>query len=75
MLELAVIRYEQKNYVVSRDFYRRHVAIASKSPKALLLCTQLAKVFSQLDEEASCAEALEGIYPSSQEYRKYRDTF
>ena len=75
LLELAVIRYEQQNYVESRNFYRRHIATAPKSPKALLLCTQLAKVFEQPDEEASCAEVLDGIYPSCQEYRKYRGTY
>ena len=74
LLELAVIRYEQQNYVESREFYRRHIATAPKSPKALLLCTQLAQVFEQPDEEASCAEALEGIYPSSQEHHKYRSS-
>ena len=72
LLELAVIRFKQQNYVESRDFYRRHVATAPKSPKALLLCARLARVFRQYNEEASCAEALEGIYPLSEEYREYR---
>ena len=74
LLELAVLRYEQQNYVESREFYRRHIATAPKSPKALLLCTQLARVFKQPNEEASCAEALEGIYPSSPEYHEYKGT-
>ena len=74
LLELAVLRYEQQNYVESREFYKRHIATAPKSPKALLLCTQLARVFKQPNEEASCAEALEGIYPSSPEYHEYEST-
>ena len=72
LLELAVIRFDQQNYIESRDLYRRHVATAPKSPRALLLCVRLARVFRQHDEEASCAEVLEGIYPSSKEYREYR---
>ena len=75
LLELAVLQYEQQNYLESREFYRRHIGTAPKSPKALLLCTQLARVFQKPDEEASCAEALEGIYPSSREHREYKGTF
>jgi len=71
LLELAALRYDQRNYVESREYYRRHVAIAPKSPRALLLCTKLARIFREPDEEASCAEVLEGIYPSSPEYREY----
>ena len=72
LLELALLRFDERDYVTSRQYYRRHVAIAPKSPKALLLCTQLAKVFGQRDEEASCAEALEGIYPASSENLEYQ---
>ena len=74
LLELALIRFDEKKYIESRDFYRRHVATVPKSPKALLLCARLARVFKQDDEEASCAEVLEGIYPSSEEFREYQSS-
>lgn len=72
LLELAAIRYDERNHVEARQLYRRHISVAPKSPKTLLLCIRLARVFQDADEEASCAEALEGIYPSSPEYREYQ---
>ena len=74
LLELATLRFEQRNYAEARTLYRRHTTVAPKSPKTLLLCIRLSRIFKDSNEEASCAEALEGIYPNSQEYQIYRNT-
>jgi type IV pilus assembly protein PilF len=74
LLELASIRYEQRNYVEARELYRRHTRLSPKTPKTLLLCVRLARIFRDQNEEASCAEALEGIFPSSPEYKEYRES-
>ena len=74
LLELATIRFEQRNYVEARQLYSRHTRVSAKSPKTLLLCIKLARIFKNANEEASCGEALEGIYPTSPEYREYQES-
>ena len=74
LLELAEIRFEQRKFAESRDLYARHVRIAPKSSKALWLCIRLARVFKDNNQEASCATALEGIYPASEEYGFYKES-
>ena len=74
LLELAEIKFEQQQYTESRVLYSRHTRVSPKSPKALWLCIRLARIFEDRDQEASCAEVLEGIHPASEEYRLYRDS-
>ena len=74
LLELAIIRYDQRNYVEARDLYARHTSLSAKNARTLLLCIKLARIFRSANDEASCAEALEGIYPDSDEYREYQGT-
>ena len=74
LLELAEMRFEDRNYVEARDFYRRHTRVSPKTAKTLWLCIRLARVFQNYNEEASCAEALEGIFPASDEYRQYKES-
>ena len=74
LLELAEIRYDQRNYAEARGLYMRHIRVSAKSARTLWLCIRLARIFKNYDEEASCVEALEGIYPSSEEYQLYRSS-
>lgn len=74
LLELASIRFDQRNYVEAQELYRRHVNVSPKTPKTLLLCVKLSRIFRNPNEEASCAEALEGIFPTSPEYKEYRES-
>lgn len=74
LLELATIRFDQQNYVESRELYRRHTRVAAKTAKTLWLCIRLARIFKDYNEEASCIEALEGIYPASKEYQLYKES-
>jgi type IV pilus assembly protein PilF len=74
LVELAQIRFEQRKYTEARQLYTRHARVAQTSPKTLWLCIRLARIFGDHNEEASCGEALEGIYPASDEYRKYKES-
>ena len=72
LIELASIRYEQQNFVEAKRLYDRHVAVSQQSPRSLLLCTQLARKFSEEDNEASCALVLKNIFPASDEFKQYQ---
>ena len=74
LIELADIRFNQQKYVESRELYSRHTKIAPSSAKRLWLCVRLARVFKNHNEEASCGEALEGIFPATSEYRQYQES-
>lgn len=67
LLELADIRFKEKDYVAARDYYRRHVSASSQSSRSLGLCIQLARVFSNTNDEASCLLSLKNIFPASEE--------
>lgn len=73
-MELADIKFEQRNYVEARNLYRRYTQLAPSNARSLWLCVRLARVFNSYNEEASCGEALEGIFPNSNEYRLYKES-
>ncbi len=73
-LELADIKFEQQNYVEARNLYRRYSQAAPSSARSLWLCVRLARIFKSYNEEASCAEALEGIFPNTDEYRLFKES-
>jgi len=75
LLELAEIRYGQKQYAAARNLYARYERVAKDNARSLLLCVQLARVFTDNNREASCALALKNIYPASPEYKEYQQTF
>ncbi len=72
MIELADIKFEQRFYAEARDLYRRYSQQAQSTPKSLWLCVRLARIFSSYDQEASCGQALEGIFPNSDENQSYQ---
>lgn len=74
LLELADIRFNEQNYVAARGLYERHIKVAPKSAKTLWLCVRLARVFRNQNEEASCGQALEGLFPASEEHRLYQES-
>ncbi len=74
LLELASLFYSRQDYVQSRQMYLRFERVSQQSPRSLLLCIRLARVFEQKDEEASCALVLRNIYPASREYAEYQET-
>jgi type IV pilus assembly protein PilF len=74
LLEMASIRYEQQNYLESRQYYRRHVANNSQSARSLWLCIRLSRIFNDTDGEASCALMLRNVFPASAEYKLFEAT-
>ncbi|MBO6702957.1 MAG: type IV pilus biogenesis/stability protein PilW [Pseudomonadales bacterium] len=73
-MELADIKFEQQNYVEARNLYRRYSQLAPSTARSLWLCVRLSRIFKNNNEEASCGEALEGIYPNTDEYRFYKES-
>jgi type IV pilus assembly protein PilF len=74
LLELAIIHFEQKDFVESRRLYQRHSAVSQQSAPSLWLCVRLARVFEDADQAASCGLVLKNIFPATDEYAKYEKT-
>ncbi len=74
LLELATIRYDQKNYVEAQRLYLRHVGVSQQSSRSLWLCIRIARVFEDEDQEASCALVLKNIFPATPEYKAYQQS-
>jgi type IV pilus assembly protein PilF len=69
MLQLAEIRFDQRNYVEARQYYQRYVNTNSQSARSLWLCVRVNRVFEDQDGEASCALLLRNIFPASEEFK------
>lgn len=74
LIELGEIRFDEQNYIESRDYYRRYSETGPSTAKSLWLCVRLSRIFNDNNEEASCSEALEGIFPGSDEYQHYKES-
>jgi type IV pilus assembly protein PilF len=74
LIELGEIRFDQRNYIESRDYYRRYSQGNRSTAKSLWLCVRLGRIFQDNNEEASCSQALEGIFPASAEYQQYKES-
>jgi type IV pilus assembly protein PilF len=74
LIELGEIRFDERNYIESRDYYRRYSEEGSSTAKSLWLCVRLGRIFQDNNQEASCSEALEGIFPGSDEYQRYKES-
>ncbi len=74
LLELAEMSYEEQDYVRAREFYTRHHRVAPATSRSLWLCVRISRIFGDDNQEASCAEALEGIFPASDEYRQFKES-
>jgi type IV pilus assembly protein PilF len=73
-LELADIRFIQRNYPESRQLLLRHGKVSQQSSRSLWLGIQLARIFTKSNDEASLALALKNIFPFSKEYQLYKDS-
>jgi type IV pilus assembly protein PilF len=74
LIELGEIRFDQRNYIQSRDYYRRYSQVGPATAKSLWLCVRISRIFHDNNGEASCSEALEGIFPTSDEYQQYKES-
>lgn len=74
LIELAEIVFDEKDFVRSRELFNRYSQVAPATSKSLWLCVRISRIFGSADREASCAEALEGIFPASEEYKKLQES-
>ena len=74
LIELGEIRFDERNYIESRDYYSRYSKVGSSTAKSLWLCVRLGRIFQDNNQEASCSEALEGLFPGTHEYQQYKES-
>lgn len=71
LLELAVLHYDDQEFVPARRYYDSFAATAPQSARSLLLGIRLARVFDNREQAASLAAQLKRVYPASAEYKTY----
>lgn len=71
LLEMAVLSYEDKEYVPARRYYDSYSEMAPQNARSLLLGARLAEVFEDRDKAASLGLQLRRLYPASQEYQQF----
>ncbi|MDH1340268.1 type IV pilus biogenesis/stability protein PilW [Pseudomonas oleovorans] len=71
LLEMAVMSYEDKEYVPARRYYDSYSEMAPQNARSLLLGARLAEVFEDRDKAASLGLQLRRLYPASQEYQQF----
>jgi type IV pilus assembly protein PilF len=71
LLELALISYEDKDYVAARRYYDGYSKLAEQSARSLLLGARLATIFEDRNQAASLGLQLKRLYPGTPEYQQY----
>jgi len=71
LLEMAVLAFEDKQYVPARDYYVRFSKLSGQTARSLLLGARLASVFEERDKAASLGLQLKRLYPGTPEYKQY----
>lgn len=74
LVELAEIRFRQRDYVGAKELFERHIKRASQTPRSLWLGIRIARIFSEDDAEASYGLLLRNIFPASEEYQRYMES-
>ncbi|PAU65108.1 type IV pilus biogenesis/stability protein PilW [Pseudomonas sp. PIC25] len=71
LLELAVLSFEDKEYVPARGYYESFSRLSEQNARSLLLGTRLATIFDDRDRAASLGLQLKRLYPGTPEYQQY----
>jgi len=71
LLELALMAYEEKQYVPSKRYYDSFSQLSEQNARSLLLGIRLAKVHEERDKAASLALQLKRLYPGTTEYQHF----
>jgi len=71
LLEMAVLSFEDKQYVPARDYYERFSQLSGQTARSLLLGARLANIFEDRDKAASLGLQLKRLYPGTPEYQQY----
>jgi type IV pilus assembly protein PilF len=72
LLEMAVMLYEEQQYVPARGYYDSYSQLAEQNARSLLLGANLATIFEDRDTAASLGLQLKRLYPGTPEYKQYR---
>lgn len=73
LLELSYINLQQGDHVTAQKYYSQYRKVGPKSSRSLYIGIQLADYFEDDDARASYALALKNMYPTSEEYVRYRN--
>ncbi|MFJ7885230.1 type IV pilus biogenesis/stability protein PilW [Pseudomonas sp. NPDC096917] len=71
LLEMAELSYEDRHYVLARDFYDRFSLLSGQNARSLLLGARLASVFDERTPTANYGQQLKRLYPGTPEYQQY----
>lgn len=71
LLEMALLSFEDKQYVPARRYYAGYSELAEQSARSLLLGVRLATIFEDRDQAASLGLQLKRLYPGTPEYQQY----
>lgn len=71
LLELAMMAYEDKQYVPAKRYYDSFSQMSDQTARSLLLGIRLANIHQDRDTAASLALQLRRLYPGTDEYKQY----
>jgi|TARA_A100001391_G_scaffold205423_1_gene206112 type IV pilus assembly protein PilF len=71
LLELAIMAFEDKQYVPAKRYYDSFSQLAEQNARSLLLGIRLANIHQDRDTAASLALQLRRLYPGTDEYKQY----
>lgn len=71
LLELALMAYEDKQYVPATRYYDSFSQLAEQNARSLLLGIRLANIHQDRDTAASLGLQLRRLYPGTDEYKQY----
>jgi type IV pilus assembly protein PilF len=73
LLELAAVNLEQGDYTEARNYYEKYRKRGAQNARSLYVGIQLADHYDDTDTSASYALALKNMYPTSDEYIRYKN--
>ncbi len=71
LLELAMMAYEDKQYVPAKRYYNSFSQLAEQNARSLLLGIRLANIHQERDTAASLGLQLRRLYPGTDEYKQF----
>jgi type IV pilus assembly protein PilF len=73
LYQLALIKYNTKQYLPARAFIQRFLELGNDTPESLLLAVKIEQALGARDAQAQYAGRLRGKFPDSPEARQLRE--
>lgn len=73
LIEMAELRFSELKYVESNSYYRGFLNASPQTARSLWLGVRLARIYGKRDEESNYAMLLETVFPTSKEYKMYKE--